>query len=364
MVVNGRRVNSNFDGCASHNFISTRLATELIAGGAPYSRCELPIMQGTIRAGVSRISVLADITVVHQGSIKRLPTEKCWVWDMGCDLTLCHSTLEDENLYPPQAGTTDDIQLNSFITVSGPFKAGEDEALLLSHLRERSSRILTTSLAHVAQIRQAETTPSRPNSQEEEDEAAEAVMRNFAQSGRDKPELSSAPTSCARFDGMNFEEILELRRSLLKQLRTPVEDIRKRLEEIKSLYPDAFGEDISTPCSLRKFEIRLKDGFRYICFLPRRASEPVLAEMKTQIAELLRMGIIEESRDSPFSFPIVMAKKPGTNKLRLCVDFSAQNEQTIPLPFTIPEAREQLDNLAGNNFSVHLTAALSSTNLK
>ena len=343
---------SNFDGCASHNFISTRLATELIAGGAPYSRCELPIMQGTIRAGVSRISLLADITVVHQGSLKRLRTEKCWVWDMGCDITLCHSTLEDECLYPPQAGPTDDIQLLQYVTVSGPFRAGEGEALLLSHLRDRSSRISATSLAQVAQVRkQPDPVAPKKLSQQEEDTAAEEVFRNFAQSGRDNPELSSdASTTCARFDGMKFEEVLELRRSLLKQLRTPVEDIRKRLEEIKALYPEAFGEDISTPCSLRKFEIRLKDGFRYICFLPRRVSEPVLADMKTQITELLRMGIIEESRDSPFSFPIVMAKKPGTTKLRLCVDFSAQNEQTIPLPFTVPDAREQLDRLAGNNF--------------
>ena len=122
-MVNGRKVKSNFDGCASHNFISTRLATELIAGGARYSRCELPIMQGTIRAGVSRISLLADITIVHQGSVKRLRTEKCWVWDMGCDLTLCHSTLEDENLYPPQAGPMDDIHISPSQDHSGPGKA-------------------------------------------------------------------------------------------------------------------------------------------------------------------------------------------------------------------------------------------------
>lgn len=327
------------------------MAAELIASGSTYRRCELPIMQGTIRAGVSRITLLADITIVHQGLSKRLRTEQCWVWDMGCDLTLCHATLKEEGLYPPCAGPTDDILLNQFITASGPYRSGEGEELLLSHLRERSSRINAASLALVAHVRSQPKPETTPLSQHEQDEHAEEVYRDFANMRRQQAELSSdGSTSCARFDGLRFEEILELRRSLLRQLRTPVEDVRRRLEEIKKLYPEAFGEDISTPCSLRKFEIKLKEGFRYICFLPRRVSEPVLEQMKAQIAELLRMGVIEESRDSPFSFPIVMAKKPGTTKLRLCVDFSTQNEQTIPLPFTIPEAREQLDNLAGKSF--------------
>jgi hypothetical protein len=154
----------------------------------------------------------------------------------------------------------------------------------------------------------------------------------------------------ARFDGMRFEEILELRRTLLKQLRTPVEDVRRRLEEIKALYPEAFSDTVETPCKLRKFEIKLKEDFRYYCFLPRRVSDPVLQEMKKQIAELLRQGVIQECHDSPWAFPIVMARRPGSDKLRLCIDYVLQNQQTVPLPFTIPEAKEQLDKLAGKSY--------------
>jgi hypothetical protein len=149
---------------------------------------------------------------------------------------------------------------------------------------------------------------------------------------------------------MRFEEVLELRRSLLRQLRTPIEDLKNRLEEIKSLYPEAFSDTVEKPCTLRKFEIRLKDNFRYYCFLPRRVSDPVLQEMKVQIAALLQQGVIQECHDSPWAFPIVMARRPGSDKLRLCVDFTSQNEQTIPLPFTIPEAKQQLDKLAGKKF--------------
>jgi hypothetical protein len=133
-------------------------------------------------------------------------------------------------------------------------------------------------------------------------------------------------------------------------LRTPVEDVKRRLEDIKALYPEAFSDTVETPCKLRKFEIKLKDNFRYYCFLPRRVSEPVLQVMKEQIAELLRQGVIQECHDSPWAFPVVMARRPGSDKLRLCIDFVLQNQQTVPLPFTIPAAKEQLDKLAGKQY--------------
>jgi hypothetical protein len=157
-------------------------------------------------------------------------------------------------------------------------------------------------------------------------------------------------TSTAHRDASSLEKILEIRRLLLKQLGTPDAECLKRLEEIKANYPDAFGEDISKPCTLRKFEIRLKSGFKFYCFLPRRVSEPVLKQMKEQIEALLKMGVIEECRDSPFAFPIVMAKRPGSDKLRLCIDYKFQNMQTEPYPFPIPDIRDQLSRLAGKQF--------------
>jgi len=109
-----------------------------------------------------------------------------------------------------------------------------------------------------------------------------------------------------------------------------------------------FGEDISVPCKLKKFEIKLKSGFKYYAFLPRRVSDPVLQQMKEQIAALLEQGVIENCEDSPFAFPIVMAKRNGSDKLRLCIDFKFQNDQTEPFPYPIPDIKDQLDRLAGN----------------
>jgi hypothetical protein len=339
---------SAWDTCASHNFISTRLAAECIAAGSQYERCALPIRQGEINAGVSRIRMTVDLVVVHQGRVLRLDRELFYVWDMGSEATLCCSLLEDERLLEGQAALTDEVLLDNFVSRRGEFSAGEDEGLLLEHLRERRSLVDVSLAKNPASLSATVSRATDFNSatetkaQEQLDKEAEDEIRKHL----------SRPSQATRasMDGYKFEEILELRRTLLRQLRTPVEDVKRRLEEIKSLYPEAFGEDISKPCSLRKFEIKLKDGYRIYCFLPRRVSEPVLADMKEQIANLVSQGVIEECLDSPFAFPIVMAKRPGSSKLRLCVDYSLQNEQTLPLPFPIPDAKEQLDRLSGKKF--------------
>jgi hypothetical protein len=276
--------------------------------------------------------------------VLRLDNELFYVWDMGCDATLCYSLLKDEKLLEGQTIPSDETFLDQHVTRTGPFTSGEDEQLLLEHLRERFDYVeLSKSRmpAHLSERASAAAVGAETNLAKEDQESEELIRNHMCKPGS---------TSLASYDGWRLEEILELRRSLLRQLRTPVEDVKRRLEEIKRLYPEAFGEDISRPCSLRKMEIKLKDGYKIYCFLPRRVSEPVLEDMKKQIASLLSQGVIEECMSSPFAFPIVMAKRPGSDKLRMCVDYSLQNEQTLPLPFPIPDAREQLDKLAGKKF--------------
>ena len=346
-------------------------------------------MQGCIRAGVSRMMLTADVTIVHQGQTRLLEGETMWVWDMNSDILLCHAVIHEESLSLSPVMPEDEVLVAQHVTRSGDFLLGEGESLLLDHLRERSRQTLIANLSTIAQLppppghkihpeRQAllasvsnsgiKRRPSSPEpipsdgrccascraalsgvklDQAEQDLQDENVLRENL---RDHISKTSNNTTHSRFDGMRFEEVLELRRSLLHQLRTPVEDVRRRLEEIKALYPEAFSDTVETPCNLRKFEIRLKDNYRYYCFLPRRVSEPVLQEMKLQIAELLKQGVIQECHDSPWAFPIVMARRPGSDKLRLCIDYVLQNEQTVPLPFTIPESKEQLDKLAGKKF--------------
>ncbi len=337
-----------FDSCASHNFVSTKFAAELIARGAQYRRCELPIMQGALRAGVSRIKILSDIIISSECNLHRLNQEVFWVWDMGVDMVLCHSLMKDENI-KPQGSQHDDLLLEPFVTRRGEFITGEGEELLLQHLQERSTYARRCLVAPASICSVAQSGPPVPDELVDQDEH-ENLVKLFAKT-------VSRESSQARQDAWSVEKLLEVRRLLLSQLNTPDAECLKRLNEIKAAYSEAFGEDISRPCSLKKFEIKLKNGFKYFCFLPRRVSEPVLVQMREQIEALLAQGIIEECADSPFAFPIVMVKRVGSQKLRLCIDFKMQNDQTEPFPYPIPDIREQLDRLAGKSFYCSLDCA-------
>ena len=69
-----------------------------------------------------------------------------------------------------------------------------------------------------------------------------------------------------------------------------------------------------------------------------------------QINKLLDKGIIEIS-DSPYASPIVpVLKKDGT--IRLCFDFRALNEKTIPKTFPIPKSEDLLDLKGSEVFTV------------
>jgi hypothetical protein len=124
MVADGRKVMAYFDSCASHNFISTRFAAELISRGAPYRRCELPIMQGALRAGVSRVQLLTDIVVSTEGCVRQIAQECFWVWDMGVDMVLSHALMEDEKI-KPAGSPLDDGLLSAYESRCGEFATGE-----------------------------------------------------------------------------------------------------------------------------------------------------------------------------------------------------------------------------------------------
>ena len=298
-------------------------------------------MQGAIRAGVSRIKLLTDLVVSSENNVRKFSSECFWVWDMGVDMVICHSMMKEENIKPCGSPFDDEI-LEPHVTRRGEFLTGEGEELLLQHLQERSNYARNAFVAPASLNAVAQSGPPVPEGLVDQQQH-EDLVRRFAQT-------ISREVSQARHDAWSIDKILEVRRLLISQLNTPDVECKRRLEEIKAAYPEAFGEDISRPCSLKKFEIKLKNGFKYYCFLPRRCSEPVLAQMKEQIEALLAQGIIEECADSPFAFPVVMARRVGSTKLRLCIDFKLQNDQTEPFPYPIPDIRDQLARLAGLQF--------------
>ena len=73
---------------------------------------------------------------------------------------------------------------------------------------------------------------------------------------------------------------------------------------------------------------------------------PLYPEVKAYIEDLLNKNFICKST-SPYSSPVVCVRKKDQS-LRLCVDFRALNQKTIPDRHPIPRIQETLDNLGGN----------------
>lgn len=110
-MVNGRMVTSFWDTCSSHNLISGRLAAELIAEGAEYSRdVYIPMKQGVLWTGIIKSKLKSKVSIVHQGRVVEKETE-IYVWDMGADITLSNAYLEDNGLLPATAAPEDDSTL-------------------------------------------------------------------------------------------------------------------------------------------------------------------------------------------------------------------------------------------------------------
>lgn len=211
----------------------------------------MPIRQGVLNAGVSRIKVLLNLLIVHNGREIVLENEEAFVWDMGTEITLCNALLEDEGLLPAAAGPSDDVLLDALVTKEGRYDAGQGESLLLSHLQARSNYsrsglIDPASLNAVAQLG-----PDLPSDLSEHPTHIlehERAIRDFADS-------VAQCTSQARVDNWDLGKIFEVRRLLLAQLASPDIECQRRLEEIKVRYPEVFSDKIDNPCRLKKFEI-------------------------------------------------------------------------------------------------------------
>src|SRR5277367_228507 len=117
---------------------------------------------------------------------------------------------------------------------------------------------------------------------------------------------------------------------VFKEHLTPAQ--QKRVTELLDRFHDRF-EPTREPVKGYRFEIDT-GAAKPIRVSPYRVSPKKKAEMKTAIGEMLREGVIEESR-SPWSSPLLMVPKPGGG-WRPCVDYRRLNEVTKSDVFPLP----------------------------
>ena len=136
-----------------------------------------------------------------------------------------------------------------------------------------------------------------------------------------------------------------LRRSVGKVCATAVKEIRDI--PVVCEFPDVFPKELPglPPDRDVQFNIELKPGTAPISRRAYRMPPKELAELKTQLQELIDKGFIQPS-SSPWGCPAIFVKKKDET-LRLCVDYRPLNEVTIKNKYPLPRIDLLFDQLAG-----------------
>ena len=319
------------------------MAAELILEGHRWKRdVYLPMKQGVIWAGAITTRIWADLEVVHQG--RRISVKDCqfYVWDMGRDVTLSCAFMDAYHLQHWNGHATDDEQLRQLATTTTSWT---------SHEPGRWTSPSQTSLAEI------ESTRAHISGQRGDQGFGQGTGRfnGVAASVAAPPQpigsdgVGSVTARTNRHDSWTREKAEALRDKLRDQMRTAIPELKQRLEAVADEMPEAFGEDIAQACLLKAFKIRLKSGANYVAMVPRRLSAPMLEEVQKQVAALLAQGVIRPS-DSPWAFPLVLVRRPGSDKIRCCVDFRLLNSMTEPYPYGMQDLHQTLDDLAGHKY--------------
>lgn len=127
----------------------------------------------------------------------------------------------------------------------------------------------------------------------------------------------------------------------------PITDIHIR--EILQGFSDLFEEPQRTDHILQntgvQHTITLVPGAKPRSFAPYRMSHHELQELGKRISALLAAGHIEHAA-SPWGAPVLFAKRAGSDKLRLCVDYRHLNAQTKPDGYAIPSQEDLMHRAA------------------
>jgi hypothetical protein len=121
-------------------------------------------------------------------------------------------------------------------------------------------------------------------------------------------------------------------------------------------FPDVFPEDLPGLPLERdvEFVIELKPGTTPVSRRSYRMPPNELAELKTQLQDLLEKGFIRPS-SSPWGCPAIFVKKKDQT-LRMCVDYRPLNEVTIKNKYPLPRLISYLISLPELGYFPKLTS--------
>ena len=324
--VGGRVCMTLWDTGCSHNLVTPEFADELVqAGTAVRRRCApLPMQhgagedgedgsRGVTSAAPATSYIIADVLLCHKGRTYQHHGARFYVYGGTLpDVILSKSLLKDIKCLEDPSHKLLDWQVSA-----------EDEARLRG-LVERASVQAYFCFDDVA-------------------------MFNHKAGRADSVDVNKL-----------LEEMNMQRERLRERVSKPVSpQAEAAVAAVIDQFPENFRPPGSDPCKLGVFRIRLKDGTKCHVALPRRTSPLVLDEMRRQVMQMELDGVAEKCEGHPQSvYAVVMVRHPTKPGLRFCLDARPLNENTLLMPYQVPEIQESLDELAGYKYycSFDLTA--------
>jgi len=122
---------------------------------------------------------------------------------------------------------------------------------------------------------------------------------------------------------------------------------RKENQELKQLiseYQDVFKTKDDPNGNYSGVEHEILTDHPPIRSRPYRQSPKVQEKIREQVNDMLEQGVIREST-SPWSFPVCMIPKAGSNNYRFCIDFRKLNQVCNRCNFPLPNINDTLDSL-------------------
>ena len=288
--------------------------------------------QGSIWTGAITTRVWATVDVMHNGKHLKVNDLQLYVWDMDRDATFSCAFMDQHKLGDWKGDKDDDRKLQMLCIVQSGWEASGSYAdrSAASHIRgDRGHQGPDLSAGSKASF--------------------QGMVATTAELGGPIEQRDHLATTTNRHDSWTREKAEALRVKLVEQLQTPIPALKAALDKVAEEYKEAFSDDISEPCSFKPFKIKLKSGAQFIAMVPRRLSDPMLEEVQKQMAALLEQGVIRPS-DSPWAFPLVLARRPGSDKIRCCVDYRLLNLMVEPYPYGMADLHQTLDGLVGHKF--------------
>jgi hypothetical protein len=117
---------------------------------------------------------------------------------------------------------------------------------------------------------------------------------------------------------------------------------RAELQQLLSSYSDIFN-DVPGKTTLCSHKIEIKPGARPIKLAPYRANPEKADQIRKELDQMIKMGVIEES-NSPWSSPVVLIPKPD-GSIRFCIDYRRVNDITQPDAFPLPRIEDLIDKI-------------------